>query len=401
MPRAKSLPVPSGSSAEHRVCELVAAVQRRRPRRAGCRRRRRPRSVGTRPGAGRRRARRGWRSPRPRPTCGRAGRPARRSRVSWSAVPASLLVITSSGSTRRTLAPARRPAGVAAGASVAVASGRAFERARHEQETTCRRSWSSAPSGATRARARRPTCSPPTRPSTSSCAPAAATTPATRSWSTARSSRPTCCPAASSRPGATSVIANGVVVSPEALFRELDALIARGVDARRRWSSAPTRTCIASYHSTIDKVTERFLGNDKIGTTGRGIGPTYADKINRHRHPGRRPLRRGDPARRRSRRRSTSRTSVLAKVYNRRARRGRRRRRGAAVVRRAAAADGRRHLAAAQPGARRRRDRAVRGRPGDDARRRPRHLPVRHVVATRSPAASAPAPASGRPGSTG
>ena len=38
---------------------------------------------------------------------------------------------------------------------------------------------------------------------------------------------------------------------------------------------------IASYHSTIDKVTERFLGNNRIGTTGRGIGPAYADKVNR------------------------------------------------------------------------------------------------------------------------
>ena len=38
---------------------------------------------------------------------------------------------------------------------------------------------------------------------------------------------------------------------------------------------------IASYHSTIDKVTERFLGKNKIGTTGRGIGPAYADKVNR------------------------------------------------------------------------------------------------------------------------
>ena len=60
-----------------------------------------------------------------------------------------------------------------------------------------------------------------------------------------------------------------------------------------------------------------------------------------------------------------------------------------------------RHLAAAQPGARRRPDRALRGRAGHDARRRPRHLPVRHLVATRSPAASASAPASARPASTG
>ena len=81
-------------------------------------------------------------------------------------------------------------------------------------------------------------------------------------------------------PGATCVIANGVVVSPEALFRELDSLIARGVDLAPLVVSANAHV-LASYHATIDKVTERFLGSAKLGTTGRGIGPTYADKINR------------------------------------------------------------------------------------------------------------------------
>src|SRR6476659_500413 len=81
-------------------------------------------------------------------------------------------------------------------------------------------------------------------------------------------------------PGATCVIANGVVVSPEALFRELDALIARGVDLAPLVVSANAHV-LASYHVTIDKVTERFLGEAKLGTTGRGIGPAYADKINR------------------------------------------------------------------------------------------------------------------------
>jgi adenylosuccinate synthase len=81
-------------------------------------------------------------------------------------------------------------------------------------------------------------------------------------------------------PGATSVIANGVVVSPEALFAELDALLERGVEIGGLVVSANAHV-IASYHSTIDKVTERFLGKNKIGTTGRGIGPAYADKTNR------------------------------------------------------------------------------------------------------------------------
>ncbi|MGL5809988.1 MAG: adenylosuccinate synthase [Nocardioides sp.] len=81
-------------------------------------------------------------------------------------------------------------------------------------------------------------------------------------------------------PTCTSVIGNGVVISPEALFRELDALRERGVPADNLVISANAHI-VASYHSTIDKVTERFLGAAKIGTTGRGIGPTYADKINR------------------------------------------------------------------------------------------------------------------------
>src|SRR4249920_3303949 len=67
-------------------------------------------------------------------------------------------------------------------------------------------------------------------------------------------------------PGATCVIGNGVVVSPEALFRELDALIARGVDLAPLVVSANAHV-IAGYHVTIDKVTERFLGEAKLGTT--------------------------------------------------------------------------------------------------------------------------------------
>lgn len=81
-------------------------------------------------------------------------------------------------------------------------------------------------------------------------------------------------------PGVTPVIANGVVVDIEVLFQELDALIARGVDVSRLKVSANAHV-ITHYHRTIDKVTERFLGKRQIGTTGRGIGPAYADKINR------------------------------------------------------------------------------------------------------------------------
>ncbi|ROS76505.1 adenylosuccinate synthase [Cellulomonas sp. PhB143] len=81
-------------------------------------------------------------------------------------------------------------------------------------------------------------------------------------------------------PGVVPVIGNGVVVDIEVLFEELDALIARGVDVSRLLVSQGAHV-IADYHRTIDKVSERFLGKRRIGTTGRGIGPAYADKINR------------------------------------------------------------------------------------------------------------------------
>jgi adenylosuccinate synthase len=81
-------------------------------------------------------------------------------------------------------------------------------------------------------------------------------------------------------PGVVPVIGNGVVVDIEVLFEEIDALEARGVSAERLLVSSAAHV-IAPYHRTIDKVTERFLGKRRIGTTGRGIGPAYADKINR------------------------------------------------------------------------------------------------------------------------
>ena len=81
-------------------------------------------------------------------------------------------------------------------------------------------------------------------------------------------------------PGVTPVIANGVVVDVEVLFEELDALSGRGVDVSRLKVSLNAHV-ITAYHRTLDKVTERFLGKRQIGTTGRGIGPAYADKINR------------------------------------------------------------------------------------------------------------------------
>ncbi len=81
-------------------------------------------------------------------------------------------------------------------------------------------------------------------------------------------------------PGCTPVIGNGVVVDLGVLFDEIDTITARGVDASRLVVSANAHV-VTSYNRTLDKVTERFLGSRRIGTTGRGIGPTYADKMSR------------------------------------------------------------------------------------------------------------------------
>lgn len=80
--------------------------------------------------------------------------------------------------------------------------------------------------------------------------------------------------------GVVPVIANGVVIDLGVLFEEIDGLEARGIDTSALKVSANAHI-IPSYNKTLDKVTERFLGSRKIGTTGRGIGPTYADKMNR------------------------------------------------------------------------------------------------------------------------
>jgi adenylosuccinate synthase len=81
-------------------------------------------------------------------------------------------------------------------------------------------------------------------------------------------------------PGCTPVIGNGVVIDLGVLFQEIDGLEARGIDTSHLVVSANAHV-ITEYHRTLDKTNERFLGSRKIGTTGRGIGPTYADKMNR------------------------------------------------------------------------------------------------------------------------
>jgi adenylosuccinate synthase len=81
-------------------------------------------------------------------------------------------------------------------------------------------------------------------------------------------------------PGCTPVIGNGVVVDLAVLFQEIDRISARGIDTSTLVISANAHL-IASYNRVLDKVTERFLGSRRLGTTGRGIGPTYADKMSR------------------------------------------------------------------------------------------------------------------------
>jgi adenylosuccinate synthase len=78
----------------------------------------------------------------------------------------------------------------------------------------------------------------------------------------------------------TPIIGNGVVVDPAVLLEELDSLAAKGVDTSRLVVSGNAHL-IMPYHQELDRVTERFLGKNALGTTKRGIGPAYADKATR------------------------------------------------------------------------------------------------------------------------
>jgi adenylosuccinate synthase len=89
-------------------------------------------------------------------------------------------------------------------------------------------------------------------------------------------------------PQVTCVIGNGVVVDPEALFREADELAARGIDVGDRLVISDKAHLILPYHRDLDLLHEARRGDRKIGTTSRGIGPAYEDKI------GRRGVRVGD-----------------------------------------------------------------------------------------------------------
>jgi adenylosuccinate synthase len=90
------------------------------------------------------------------------------------------------------------------------------------------------------------------------------------------------------RDGVTCLIGNGVVLSPEALLKEIAELEATGVPVRKRLRLSPACPLILPYHAALDQARELARGDAKIGTTGRGIGPAYEDKV------ARRGLRLGD-----------------------------------------------------------------------------------------------------------
>ena len=117
-------------------------------------------------------------------------------------------------------------------------------------------------------------------------------------------------------PRVTPVIGNGVVIDPEVLLAEIDGLAERGVSCDRLLISAEAHL-IMPHHRALDRVTERYLGNARIGTTGRGIGPAYADKVAR---TGIRVQDLFDPGILRQKLDLVLRekNQVLAKVYNRR-----------------------------------------------------------------------------------
>ena len=83
------------------------------------------------------------------------------------------------------------------------------------------------------------------------------------------------------REGALCLIGNGVVLSPAALRKEIEELEATGIDVRSRLKISPATPLIMPYHIALDQAREKAAGKDAIGTTGRGIGPAYEDKVAR------------------------------------------------------------------------------------------------------------------------
>ena len=96
-------------------------------------------------------------------------------------------------------------------------------------------------------------------------------------------------------PDVYGIIGNGVVVDPQVLLSEVNELAERGIDTDKLCISERAHV-IMPYHVLLDQLEEEARGDSAIGTTGRGIGPTYMDKTARARHSGRRPAGPGIPA---------------------------------------------------------------------------------------------------------
>jgi adenylosuccinate synthase len=82
-------------------------------------------------------------------------------------------------------------------------------------------------------------------------------------------------------PGKRCLLGNGVVLDPEQFFTELDGLTARGIDAEPRIGISGRAHLLLDYHKRLDQASETARGEGRIGTTGRGIGPAYEDKVAR------------------------------------------------------------------------------------------------------------------------
>ncbi len=90
------------------------------------------------------------------------------------------------------------------------------------------------------------------------------------------------------RPGALCIMGNGMVVDPKGLIEEIDGLLARGVEVGANLLLSDRAHVVLPHHKAMDAAREAQRGGRKLGTTGRGIGPCYADKAARTRHPLRR-----------------------------------------------------------------------------------------------------------------
>ena len=89
-------------------------------------------------------------------------------------------------------------------------------------------------------------------------------------------------PSGAIRPNIDCVIANGVVVDPQCLTTEIETLAGEGITLEKRLFISENVHLVLDYHKTEDRLREQSLGNDKLGTTVRGIGPCYADKVSRN-----------------------------------------------------------------------------------------------------------------------